>query len=252
MPQMEPSSNLELRVSRKRATVIGATGLVGRELVAALDDHPAYARVVVLARGSRPPALSDKVVWREMPQLDRFASAWPALETQNAMQAAITPVLPQGDDFFSCLGTTRKAAGSVQQFRYVDLGINLAFAKTAAELGYSQYSLVSSLGADPKSWFSYARTKGELELAVGVLPFWAVHLFRPGLLHGEREDTRLGEAFASATLRAMARLGIAARGKFQEISARTVALAMVDSAQQTSPRVHYYYREEMLMAVGAP
>ncbi len=241
---------MEVRISNKRATVIGATGLVGRELVALLDAHPAYVAVDVLARSPRPAGLSDGVNWSPMPRLDRFAGAWPSHAAEAGMTDAIARVLPKGDDFFSCLGTTRRRAGSTAAFRFVDLGINTAFAKTAAQEGYDQYSLVSALGADPGSWVPYARTKGELELAVAVLPFWAVHIYQPGLLVGDREESRLGESVAEALLGGLSTIGIARSADFQAIGARVVATAMVDGAQQTEPSVRRYRRADMLRAAG--
>lgn len=248
---MSSLSALKLRVSDKTATVIGATGVVGRELVGLLDAHRAYARVYVIARSARPRGLGDKVVWMEMPKFDACRDEWPSRSAQASMVQAVQEVLPTGDDFFSCLGTTRKLAGSAEAFRFVDLGINVAFAKTAAAIGYDQFSLVSALGADPKSWFLYPRTKGELELAVSVLPFWAVHLFQPGLLIGERSHIRIGETVASAVLNGLTKIGIGLEADFQSIEGRQVAEAMVAAAQQTKSRIHRYNRGEMLAEVAA-
>ncbi len=241
------TSGLELRLTNKHATVIGATGLIGSELVRLLDRSAAYVQVNVLARGPRPGSLSKKVEWRSMPKLDAFRAAWPAHDTEEEMCVAVQQVLPKGDDFFSCLGTTRATAGSLSAFRFVDLGINTAFAKTAAQLNYDQYSLVSALGADPRSYLAYSKAKGELELAVSVLPFWAVHLYQPSLLIGSRDETRLGERVGAAMLGGLAKLGIAREASFQGIAAGAVARAMVAGAQRSKPGLRRYVRADMVV-----
>jgi hypothetical protein len=92
--------------------------------------------------------------------------------------------------FFSALGTTRGAAGSVANQRKIDHDLNLELAKAAREKGATTYVLISSGGANASSFLAYPRMKGELEEAVKALGFEHTVILRPGLIVGEREDSR--------------------------------------------------------------
>lgn len=64
---------------------------------------------------------------------------------------------------FCCLGTTRKAAGSAEAFRKVDLDIVVSFAKLCLLHAHARhFAMVSSYGANANSWFLYMQTKGEV------------------------------------------------------------------------------------------
>ncbi len=102
------------------------------------------------------------------------------------------PPLPDADELYLALGTTIKNAGSQRAFRAVDLEANLAVAKAALAAGVRRAGLVSAMGADVGSNVFYNRVKGELEEAVGKLPFEGLVIARPSLLVGDRE--RLGQA----------------------------------------------------------
>ena len=106
------------------AVVIGATGLVGRALTdrLAVADH--VGQVITLTR--RPAdQQSAKVVNRvvDFDRLEQYASLFRA------------------GRLFSCLGTTRKQAGSVAAQRKVDLDYQYQAAKLAAENGVCHYLL---------------------------------------------------------------------------------------------------------------
>ena len=69
-------------------------------------------------------------------------------------------VLPEVDDVFCCLGTTRRAAGSAAAFRRVDLDYVVAFARLAKRAGARRFLLVSSLGASTRSRLLYPTHEG--------------------------------------------------------------------------------------------
>jgi len=97
---------------------------------------------------------------------------------------------------FCALGTTRGDAGSSEAFRRVDLEYVTASARASRAAGAPQFSLVSSAGANPKSWFLYPQTKGEAEEPVKALSFADTAIARPGLL-GRGERMRTAEKFAN-------------------------------------------------------
>jgi uncharacterized protein YbjT (DUF2867 family) len=187
------------------ALLAGATGLVGRALLARLVDDPDYTRVVALARRPldlRHPRLAVTVVTFD--RLDAVA-------------------LPSIDDVFCCLGTTIGAAGSQAAFRKVDYDYPLKIAEMGLAAGASQLLLVSAMGADPNARVFYSRVKGELEDAAAKLGFRTVIALRPSLLAGERSEVRAGERTALALLAPLRFLVPAA---YRPIDASAVASAM--------------------------
>ena len=94
----------------------------------------------------------------------------------------------------------------------------------ALAAGATRCFVVSALGADPQPTVFYNRVKGDLEAALGALPFATVIAFRPSLLAGERNETRLGERIGLALARP---LGFALPARYRPIGADTVARAML-------------------------
>ncbi len=232
-------SRLALHTSNKTACVVGATGLVGTQLLQALSKHQAYQRIVAVCRSEPWGATAGKVQWIQLPSPSGGA------DTEIASRAAICEVLPKGDDFYSCLGTTRAKAGGAEKFEHIDYDLNLAFAEAAIERGYKQYLLVSSVGADARSSFLYTRVKGKLELAAKTLPFWSVHIFQPGLLLGERNDNRFGENLAKPLFKGLNWLSSGMLGKYRPVEAEALAESMVAAAQHTSGGNFTYQGEEL-------
>ena len=193
----------------RNALVVGATGLVGSKLVAALLADPHYVSVHTLVRrpfGPKHAKLSVHVV--DFGALAGFA--WPTV-----------------DDVYCCLGTTIRAAGSQAAFRAVDHDYPLAVARGALAVGAKQYLFVSAMGADAHSSVFYSRVKGELEAAVATLAFHAAIAFRPSLLAGDRAEHRLGERLALAVLQPLRGLVPA---RYRPVADTAVARAMVDYA----------------------
>ena len=160
------------------ANVIGASGLVGKELVKQLLDHPEFEIVRIFVRrttGISHPKLDEQII--DFDQTESWKS------------------LVKGDVLFSTLGTTIKTAKTKENQYRVDFTYQYEFAKAASENGVPAYLLVSSLGANPKSSVFYSRMKGELEDAVAKLPFQKLIIIRPSILDGDRQEKRAGEKF---------------------------------------------------------
>ena len=147
--------------------------------------------------------------------------------------------LLKGHDLYSCLGTTMARAGSRKAFFRVDFTYAYESARLAAANGARQLLLVSSVGANPDSLFFYTRLKGELEAAVKKLPFWAIHIFQPSFLIGDRRESRLGEQLAGRLSLGLDRLtGGELMGKYRPVEAAQVARAMLHAAQRLEGGVH--------------
>ena len=202
--------------------LLGATGLVGSEILSCLVADDRVAEVVVYARQPSPTTSSKKVRW---------ISTEFSAEDFGQFQGC--------DAVMSALGTTIKKAGSKSAFRTIDFDLNIRAATAAKNLACKKFCLVSSQGADAVSAFFYMRTKGEVEGAVASFGFESCVIGRPSLLLGDRRETRFLESASQSLFKKfpwaqMPKLF----GQFEPIEAADVALAMVRLAlQQQSKRV---------------
>lgn len=201
-------------MSSRRVLLAGATGLVGRELLAGLLADPSVESVLSLGRRPLPPEL---------------LAVHPRLRSQVVDFAAL-PELRAIDEVYLALGTTIKVAGSQAAFRAVDFDANLAVARAALAAGARRGGLVSAMGANAASSVFYNRVKGELEAALQVLPFEGLSIARPSLLIGDRltlgQPTRPGERWGEAIARF---LGPLIPANYRPIEARRVAAALRQS-----------------------
>jgi len=203
------------------ALLAGATGLIGRELLARLLAHPDYGRVHVLLR-------------RAAPEIETH----PRLVLQVVDFGAL-PVLPAIDDAYVALGTTIKVAGSQAAFRRVDHDHVIAVAKAAKAAGAQRLAIVSALGADAGSRVFYNRVKGEMQADVAALGFPHVVFAQPSLLAGDRaalgQPVRRGEVWATRLLGPV--MGLVPKG-VRPIAARDVAAALIAATLAPRPGVH--------------
>ena len=214
---------MEISKSKKTALLFGATGLVGGYCLEYLLDHPAYREVRVFGR--RKLNLTHDKLQQYIVDFD--------LLQDHAREM-------EGADVFICLGTTMRKAGGREAFYKVDFTYAYESARIAAENGANQLLLVSSVGANKESLFFYSRVKGQLENAVQELPFWSIHVFRPSVLLGERNENRWGEELAGQLGRGFDRLTGGLLSKYRPIEAEVVAKAMVNAAQHLKEGVHIY------------
>lgn len=166
--------------------IAGATGLVGgHALLQALADDRIES---VIAPTRRPLAKHPKLINPIFGDLLLPADAeWWAV-----------------DGVICTLGTTRAKAGSAEAFRAVDLDLQLAVARYSRAQGAQSFALTSSMGADAGSRFFYLRTKGELEAAVAQLDWPSLTIIRPGVILGDRDESRLSEQVTAVALRVLA------------------------------------------------
>ena len=170
------------------ANVIGASGLVGQQLIAQLLDHPEFVKVRSFVR--RPSGISH-------PKLEEIQIDFDQPESWKH--------LVQGDVLFSTMGTTIKTAKTKANQYRVDYTYQYEFAKAAAGNGVGAYVLVSSMGADSKSSVFYSRIKGELEEAVSKFNFRKCIIVRPSILDGDRKEKRAGEKIGLVASRFLTR-----------------------------------------------
>ncbi|HEX2834268.1 MAG TPA: NAD(P)H-binding protein [Thermoanaerobaculia bacterium] len=193
--------------------LLGATGLVGRELLDLLLRDASIERVRVLAR--RSTGVKHAKLDEHLLELD-------AMEQHRGLFAV--------DAIFCALGTTIKIAGSQERFRVVDHDYPLVAARLGKEQGAQHYLLVSSIGADVKSRAFYTRVKGEVERDVLALDYPRTTIARPSLLLGDRHEFRFGEHLFS-------RLSWLVPPAYKPVQARDVARALLGAAHAQTTRV---------------
>ena len=192
----------------KKAIVIGATGMVGTQLIQLLVENNDFSEIVSLVRrksGVSNPKLTEYIINFNEPE------TWKNYVT--------------GDVLFSSLGTTRAQVKTKKAQYEVDFNYQFTVAKIAAKNGVSNYVLVSSAGANPTSKYFYLKMKGELEFAVQSLPFKTVIILKPGQLTGNRIQNRIDEKIGIKVINGLNKLGLFRR--YRPIQAFTVASAMI-------------------------
>lgn len=197
----------------KKAIIIGATGMVGTQLIQLLIENEEYSEIVSLVRrpgGVKSPKLVEHVINFDMP------------ETWSKYMS--------GDVLFSTLGTTIAQAKSRDAQYRVDFKYQYSVAEIAANNNVPHYVLVSSAGANSNSKVFYSRIKGELEDAVRKLPFEYTHILRPSILAGNRIQNRTGEKAGIQIMNALNKVGLFKR--YRPIDANIVARAMIQAAER--------------------
>ncbi len=223
------TSGAEILRDNKVAVLFGASGLIGNCCLRRLLTHQAYEKVISIGRrpmkASHPKLIHYEV---DMSQSDNYRH------------------LMKGDDLFICLGTTMKKAGNRETFYEVDHNMVFTIAKTGSLQGMNQLIFVSTIGADSRSLIYYLKVKGELEDDVSRLPYWAVHIMRPSVLLGHRDEQRPAEQLAGIVAKGLQRFSGSVIGDIAPIDADEVAKAMVQSAQSLEQGRHIHHGSEII------
>ncbi len=197
---------------------MGATGLVGSHLVSELSKAPDIECIKLLTRrhlGLEHPIVQEHIVdFESLPKDgDLFIC----------------------DDVFIAFGTTIAVAGNQSRFKRIDLEIPLEVATKASAHGATHCFLVSSVGADPNSRIFYNKTKGELEKAIAALDFASFYIFRPSILLGNRDETRLSEAIGIRFGRFLRWIKPDLLGQYSGMPADLLARSMVAASSSPLP-----------------
>ncbi|MEM1131515.1 MAG: NAD(P)H-binding protein [Pseudomonadota bacterium] len=219
--------------SKKRVLIVGATGLVGRQIFPLLADRDDLAVRALVRRGED-----------DMPANHQVAdpSVWP-----DAI-AAWKPHV-----FISALGITlKKAGGDKAAFRAVDYQLVLDCAAAAHAAGAGHAIIVTAVGANARSPNLYQRTKGEVEEAVTALGFDRLDIVRPGLLRGERvDDPRIIEGLMLALAPITDSLLPRSWSRYGSIDSANVAraiaqLALSDQDDAHDSNRHMHHNDSLL------
>lgn len=209
-----------------RIALIGATGLIGRQLAPKLLGSGSDL-LVLTRRPTGMRGIDERVAPMEH---------WPDILLNEVVDTAI-----------STLGSTLNKAGSWDGFVAVDEVAVLDFAVAAKAAGARHFVFVSSAGADATSNAPYLALKGRVEQALRELAFERLDLIRPGLLRGERgSERRLGERVAILASPLTDWLLPKRLDRFRSIDAGQVATAMAMLCSATSPGQFVHENRELI------
>jgi uncharacterized protein YbjT (DUF2867 family) len=154
-----------------RVVIIGATGAVGRNVLAEALRSPAFETVTTLGRrrvdiadGEAPPGkLAQHVVDLEDPA------------SYRALVGGHTTAI-------STLGVGEPSKSTREEVWKIEVDYVMGFAAACKEAGVRHFSLMTSVGSDARSISYYLRLKGMLENRAKALGFERTSLFRPSML----------------------------------------------------------------------
>lgn len=196
----------------KKAVLLGATGLIGSELLQLLlaDDHIAEVRVLTRrATGLKHAKLKEVI--------------------GDLLDPDFLSKEVKGDLIFCCIGTTQAKTPDLTMYRKIDHGIPVHAAEAASSQKDAVFLVVSSMGANAGSRIFYNRTKGQMEEDVKESGVAKAYIFRPSLLMGDRQERRTMEGIGQAVF---ALIGRFLPKKYRGIKGETVARAMLRVAKE--------------------
>jgi uncharacterized protein YbjT (DUF2867 family) len=213
----------------KKALILGASGLVGSQLLSCLLQDEQYEQVTILVRQ----------------EIDLRHAKLNQLVLDDFMNLEDCRALFHVDDIFCCLGTTMKRAKTRERFYQVDYTFPMMAATLAKESDAKRFLLVSAMGASEHSIFYYSRVKGEVEKHIQQLNLPTFLIFRPSLLLGKREELRFGEQLAATLSQPLSFLMPGPLQKYRPIQAKQVAQAMHQMAQTFLPGTHIFENDQI-------
>ncbi|MGB2742565.1 MAG: hypothetical protein WBC60_18630 [Cognaticolwellia sp.] len=213
----------------KVALIVGASGLIGQQLLVKLLASATYSKVIALVRS--PLTI-------ENPKLEQWQVSFEQLETELASRQYVDNSMKNKagnnnfptkiDDIFCTLGSTIKKAGSKAAFTEIDYHYPLIIAKYFYNLDASLFAIVTAMSANESSLLFYNQTKGKVESSLSVIGYQHLGIFRPSMLSGERAEYRLGEHIGTIVMNTFAFM---IPKKYRVIQAKKVACAMLAYAE---------------------
>lgn len=157
------------------AAVFGSTGAVGGKILETLLAVDFFSSVKTISR--RAPKV-------ESPKLEAIVEADSA-----KWGPMISSLKPLPSVVFNAVGTTRAAAGGIDNQWKIDHDLCIENAKAAKAAGVKTYVYISSAGtrAFPSSMVPYSKMKVGVEDAIKELGFDHAVILRPAAILGERE-----------------------------------------------------------------
>jgi uncharacterized protein YbjT (DUF2867 family) len=204
--------------------IAGATGLVGSHALSLALADARVGHVIALTRRPIAPHPKQRNVMIDFANLPADAAWWKV------------------DGVISALGTTRTSNPLPSTYRAIDRDYPLALARHTRACGATRFAIVSTLGANSNSRFTYTRTKGELEVELGTLRFPSLTIVRPSVLDGAREIDRFDERMALAFFKFLKPV---LPSRMKPSPAGAIAALLIEGAVAAAPGVHFKTNEDI-------
>lgn len=192
------------------ALILGATGLVGHELLELLIMDNRFEKIDLLSRREldiREISVTNHVV--------------------DFSHLTELPLHQPVDVLFIAFGTTIKKAGSQEKQFEIDVTIPTNVMKLAKEKGIHRCVLISALGVSKSSPFFYSRMKAQLDENAKHIGFSQLNIIKPSVLDGPRQEKRSGEQLTISVGHLMGKTGLF--DKYRPVDAIDVAKCMIQS-----------------------
>lgn len=218
-------------MKNKTATLIGATGLIGSQLLDLLQDDSEFSEIKILVR--RPIKIDNPKV--KVSIID--------FNNEESFQSEISG----SSVVFCAVGTTnKKTKGDKNEYRKVDYYIPVTAAKLSLKTGCEKFVVVSAYGANSKSNSFYTSLKGEVEDTLSSLNIPSLSIFRPSLLLGKRQEFRFGEIIATFLMKSLSFL---LPSKIKPIKASDVAKSMLEASKADTKGIKIYHYKEIMNSI---
>ncbi len=212
----------------KTALIIGASGLVGNELLKQLLADSSFEKIKIFVRKRIPT--EDSKLEQIIINFDYISSYYDLIK---------------GDVLFCCMGTTIKTAGSKDAFIKVDYTYPMEFAKIAKQNGVKKMLLISSIGADKTASNFYLKVKGDIEESLGKLNFESLIILRPSMLLGSRKEFRFGESAGKIFMKLFTFTFIGKLKKYRAIEVSAAAKAMTELSKIELKGVNIFLSDDL-------
>ena len=234
--------------SARAAVVLGASGSVGKALIAELIRNGSFNPIVTLVRRSQPGqvamARDASVELREtlVPAMDAAGLTTATTEALRSLEGDVVGLSVLG------IGAgTRKL--TIDEHRAVDVQLNAAFARALHASGRVKHlAFMSAAGADSTAATTgsgaagmarYARVKGEAEEAVKESGLAVVSIFRPAMIIGSQHTPWLLEKVLPA-------FSFVTPVKYRSITVQQIAKAMIATSLNAPTSSGVYHYPEMM------
>lgn len=208
------------------ALILGASGLVGHDLLELLIMDKRFEKIELLSR--RELDIREITVTNHVVDFSNLTSL---------------PVHDPIDILFIAFGTTFKKVGSQAKQIAVDVDIPTLVMKLAKEYGIKRCVLISALGASKNSPFFYSRMKAQLDENAKNIGFDQLILLKPSMINGPRPEKRNSEKISVALGNFLGKSGLI--DKYKPVESIEIAKCMIQAAIELSNGVHQISSDEI-------
>ena len=209
-----------------KALILGATGLVGNELLQLLEADNRFEQIDLLTR--------RELELREVKVVNHRVD-------YNTLKELPIHHIP--DVLFVAFGTTLKKAGSKEEQLKIDVTIPTKIMKLARDLGVKNCVLISALGVSLKSPFFYSRMKAQLDENAKQLGFDKLVIIKPSVLDGLRQEKRAGEKISIQIGNVLGKSGLI--DKYKPVKSLNVAKCMIQTNLELANGYHEVHSSEI-------